>query len=249
MKFNTAITFLLLCHFAFAQMLRNETTFYNKIKGDSIFTLADSSKVYLDHVKNSWYPAKAVVLVDKINWNAEDSMVNAGATIYDADKNEIGKTMVDLKATGSRLEDKRKYRKHVWVSLSGFIYNRNVHYKSIPEKGIEKIINAKSRGGLHEKLVAYFEDYGFKKVETSNYTYWVYIDGNASVAVEKPYRVIVVFRGETSLYCVVTNQRPFEMEKLKAYKENGAGNFYFVSKPTDKTFEEITDQVYFYIPL
>jgi len=249
MKFKTAIIFLLLSHFAFAQILRHETAFYDKINGDTIFTLADSTKIYLDNIKDSWYPAKVVVLVDKENWNAEDSTVNAGATIYDADKNEIGKTMVDLKPTGSRLEDKRKYRKHVWVSLSGYVYNRNVHYKSIPEKGLEKILNAKSRGGLHEKLVDYFEEYGFEKTETDNYTYWVYIDENATVATEKPYRVIVVFRSETSLYCVVTNEKPFEMEKQKAYKENGAGNFYFVSKPTEKTFEEITDQVYFYIPL
>ena len=249
MKFKSFILFIFIGQIAFAQMVRNETAFYNEIKGDSIFTLADSSSVYLDNIKDSWYHASKVVLVEKSFWNSSDSSVNAGATIYDANKNSIGKTLVDLQPTASRIENVRKYRKHVWVSLEGYIYNRNVHYKSIPEKGIEKIINAKSRGGLHEKLVVHFKEYGFEKVETSNYTYWVYLDENASIEKEKPYRIIVVFRGETSLYCIVTNERPFEMEKQKAYKENGAGNFYFVSKPTDKTFDEITDQVYFYIPL
>jgi hypothetical protein len=234
---------------AHAQLLKRQTKVFNAIEGEELFELVDSTQVSLGNVQDSWYNTQIVALVERANWNEGDSTVSAESIIYNSDKQEIGKTLVGFKAKASRIEDVRKYRKHVWVQLEGYVSKRNVHYNSIPEKGLEKIINTKSQGGKQEIFENFFETYEFKKVETSDYTLWVYLDKNASIEEEKPYRAIVIFRGETSLFCVVTNDRPFTMTKLKMTKEDGSGTYYFVSKPNDKAFEAITDEVYSFIPL
>lgn len=249
MKSTFLYTFLLIGFLGSAQLLKNDTKVYDKIDGDVLFELKDSTKISLANIQDSWYHSSSVVLVERTSWSESDSVVAAGTILYDADKNEIGKMTVSLKASASRIEDVRKYRKLVWVQLEGHIYNRNVHYSSIPEKGLEKIVNAKNRGGQKELFDAFFEEYGFKKVREGDFTYYVYLDVNATVEEEKPFRVISIFKSETLLYGVVTNERPFTMEKLKMEKTVGSGSYYFSSKPSDKIFEEITTQVYSFIPL
>jgi hypothetical protein len=249
MKSTFLYTFLLLGLFGSSQLLKKDTKIYDKIDGDVLFELKDSTKIGLSNIADSWYNSTAVVLVERASWNESDSVVSAGAIIYDADKNEIGKMTQSLKASASRIEDVRKYRKLVWVQLEGYIYNRNIHYSSIPEKGLEKIVNSKSRAGQQELLEEFFETYEFKKVKEGAFTYYVYLDHNATIEDEKPYRVIALFKSESLLYGVVTNDRPFNLVKLKVKKEVGSGTYYFTSKPTDKQFEEISTAVYSYIPL
>lgn len=249
MKSTFFCTFLLLGLFASSQLLKKDTKVYDKIDGDVLFELKDSTKISLGNINDSWYNTSSVVLVDRTAWNESDSIVNAGAVIYDANKNEIGKMTQSLKASASRIEDVRKYRKLVWVQLEGYVYNRNVHYSSIPEKGLEKIVNIKSRAGQKDLFDEYFETYGFKKAKDGEFTYFVYLDDHASIESEKPYRVIAIFKSETLLYGIVTNERPFNMVKLKIKKEVGSGDYYFTSKPTDKQFEAISTEVYSFIPL
>lgn len=232
-----------------AQLLRNETSFYNKIKGDTLFTLNDSAQVSLGNISDGWYEAQKVVLVEKSFWNDSDSSVSAGATIYDDDKHPIGKVKANFKTEASLIKTGRKYKKHLVVLLKGWVYNRNVHYKSIPEKGLEKIVNMKSRGGQSEIYREFFKTYNFKKSAAGDFSMYVYLDENATIEEEKPYRVIAIFRGETMLYCIVTNDKPFNIEKLKLKKEDGSGTYYFTSKPTDKIFEQLSDAVYSFIPL
>ena len=249
MKSTFLYTFLLFSLFGSAQLLKKDTKVYDKIDGNVLFELKDSTKIGLANIQDSWYNSSSVVLVERTSWSESDSVVTADAIIYDADKNEIGKMTQSLKATASRIEDTRKYRKLVWVKLEGYVYNRNVHYSSIPEKGLEKIVNTKSRAGQQEVLEEFFETYEFKKVKGGSFTYYVYLDENAAVEEEKPYRVIALFKSESLLYGVVTNDRPFNLVKLKIKKEEGSGTYYFTSKPTDKQFEEISSEVYSFIPL
>lgn len=249
MKIKILYSFLLLSFLGSAQLVKNQTKVYDAIDGEALFELKDSTKISLANIKDSWYPSMSVVLVERAMWNESDSMVNAGAIIYDGEKNEIGKMTQEIKATSSRIEDTRKYRKLVWVQLEGFVKNRNVHYSSIPEKELEKIVNSKSRGGQQERFESFFETYGFKKVNEGAFIYYVYFDENASIGEEKPYRVVAIFKSETLIYGVAMKDHPFDLEKLKLKKESGSGTYYFTSKPTDKQFEEISTTVYGFIPL
>ena len=233
----------------FAQLTEEDVAMYTKVNGEEIIVFKDSTSIFLGEVKDAWYPASKVGLVKNEFFNEADSTIAEGAILYGADKKEIGEIKVTVTASEARPSDILRWRKYVWVKIDGQIKGRDIYYNSIPEKGIEKILTAKNRGGLFDKLQYYFNELGFEKQNHDEFISYTYIDFNKTVQAEKEYRAMVIIRGETSVYCVVTNYKDFKLLKQKDFKENGAGQFYFLLKPSARTLDQVIDIAYGYIPL
>ena len=250
MRAYLIILSLFTCLSGFSQLIKRDAVIYSKAGGDSLFMLMDSSNVHLGSIENSWYPTSRVALVPLANWNEGDSTIAAGTELINEDKKVIGKTIQSFKAHTSRKGEGRRWKKHVWVLIDGYIHNNHIHYKSIPEKSVEKLVNAKNRAGLYDKLKEdVFDEFGFERYESGEYSSYVYLDKHITLEEEKPYRVIVVFRGETSLFCIITNDLPFELVKMKDQRSESSGNYYFVMKASPRMWEAVEDIAYTFIPL
>lgn len=235
--------------FTYAQLTEEDCRFLDRPNGDVIISFNDSTTIHLGDIKDSHYPAAKIGLVKTEFFNTEDSTIAPEAILYGPDKKPIGTIKVEVKATEAKPSDVLRWRKYTWVKIEGFVNKRDIYYYSIPEKGIERLVNSKNRSDMYDKMRHYFRTLEFVKEEFDDYTSYAFLDENITLDKEKPYRTIVIMRGGTSLYCVITAEKPFDLLKQKDFKENGAGHYYFVTKPSDKVFDLITDIAYTYIPL
>ena len=231
------------------QLIRRDARVYAEKDGDRLFDLYDSTRVSIGEIEDGWYPVSRVALVRMENWNESDSTIAEGTVLIDEEKNEIGESVIRIKATESRKGEGRRWKKFVWIRIEGWVHSNSIHYQSIPEKGIEKIVNVKNRAGLYDKLKVYFDEHGFEKYEQEEYVAFVYMDQHKTLEEEKPYRVLVIFRGETTLFCIVTNDLPFELMKEKETREESSGNYHFTMKASPRIFDSLEDIVYSFIPL
>ena len=132
--------------------------------------------------------------------------------------------------------------------ITGYVKSYGIHYSSLPERRLEKILNEKSVSAKQEKLQQLYEQLGFEEERFENFTVYAYLD-KAGTFDEPMYRTLVFVRGETLIYAVVSRNGYMDFEKIKDVKEEYTGNYFFFQRPPDKTWKEIEDIVYNYIPL
>lgn len=246
MKYILTTLLSLFFVFTHAQFCKDNAKITLKPDGETLATLTDSTKIAIGIQENGWYPVtfKAYVAKSAIDG---DSNIVADAELVNGEKDVIGKTTATSKVKIKQAE-KRGFYKYYEVLVSGYIKGTNLHYRSIPEKGLEEILNDGKMAGRQERLEAYFKKLGFIKEENDNYTTWAYVDEAGSL--EQPiYRCIVIFRGETALYCIVSRHEIMTLDKLKDQKDHSTGKYYFYQRPSDRNWEEIKDIVYGFIPL
>ncbi len=231
---------------AFAQFTKSSFTLLDAAEGTEIAQFTDSVKVAIGPQESGWYKTTLKVLVAKSAVSA-DSVLAADAEILDEDKNKIGQTTSEIKVKYQQAEG-RGYYKFYEIIITGYIKSYSLEYKSIPERGLEKIINQKSMAGRQEQLEAFFNTMGFVESTFGEYTVWTYLDEAASFG-EAHYRTIVVFRGETSLYCIISKTETMSLEKLKDTYSDHTGNYFFFQRYQDKTLKQMQDVAYSFIPL
>ena len=242
------LTYLLLLFFAFghAQFTKSNAKITLKPDGETLATLTDSTKIAIGVQENGWYPVTFKAFVAKSAVDG-DSTILAEADLVNEEKDIIGKTAASTKVKIKQAE-KRGFYKYYEVLVSGYIKGTNLHYRSIPEKGLEEILNDNKMAGRQDRLEAYFKKLGFVKEEHESYTAWAYLDEAGSL--DQPmYRCIVIFRGETALYCIVSRHEIMTLDKLKDQKDHNTGKYYFYQRPSDRNWEEIKNIVYGFIPL
>lgn len=243
-----AFTFLLFfsVSLAHAQFSKADAKIAKTADGPAIALLMDSTKIAIGVQEQGWYQVafKAVVLKTSVN---TDSVISADVDLLNNAKKPIGKTQAEVKVELKQAEGRGLY-KYYEVLITGYIKGTNLHYRSIPERGIEEILNDPKVVTRQENMLAYFKAMGFKKEETETYTVWVYLDEAGSLT-QPIYRTIVILRGETALFCIVSRTENLTLEKLKDQKDDSTGHYFFYSRPNDKNWEEVRDIVYGFIPL
>ncbi len=246
MKYLVSIPLTLLVFICNAQFAKNGGKIHIKPNDEAVISLADSIKLSIGVQEEGWYPAsfKAYVLKSAVNG---DSILAADTELVNDEKENIGQSLGEIKVT-CKAANKRGFHKYYEILVTGFIKGTNLHYRSIPEKGLEEILNDGKVAGRMERLEAYFRKLGFTKETFEGYTAWVYLDEAGSL--EQPhYRCIVIFRGETALYCIVSKSELMTLDKLKDQRDHRTGKYYFYQRPSDRNWEEIKDIVYGFIPL
>lgn len=229
-----------------AQFTKQSSKLFVEADGKLIATFSDSIKIAIGPQESGWYATTTKIIVPKSAVSA-DSILAAEVDILDQDKKVIGKTNLESKVAFRQAEG-RGFYKYYEVLLSGYMKSYSIEYKSIPEKGLEDIINQKNLSTRQEQLDVYFKKMGFVKSEIEDYTVWAYLDEVASF--EDPrFRTIVVFRGETSLFCVISKHETMSLEKLKDTFSDATGNYFLFQRAQDKTTEQMKNIAYSFIPL
>lgn len=231
---------------AIAQFSKSDAQILDTIEGRKIATLVDSTRISIGPQQSGWYAVtfKAVVPQSQIDG---DSILAAETVLLNRDKMEIGKTFEPIKVQYQTI-DKRGLRKHYEVLITAYIKGTQLHFRSIPERGLEHIINNEKANAQREKLEEYFEKMGFVQDIGEGFTVWAYLDEPATFG-DPTYRCLVLLKGETLLYAVVSRNEIMALDKLKDQRTHNTGNYYFFQRPPDRTWDEITNLVYNYIPL
>lgn len=246
MKQTFTLLFSMAVAAASAQFSKADAKITQTAGGPTIAVLLDSTKIAIGVQEQGWYPVTFKAVVSKTSVSA-DSTIAADAELLDKNKKAIGKTSAEVKAKIKQAEGRGLY-KYYEVLVTGYIKGASLHYRSIPERGLEEILSDPKIASRQEKLEAYYKVMGFKKEETDGYTVWVYLDEAGSL--EQPmYRTIVVLRGETALFCIVSRTENMSLDKLKDQKDDTTGRYYFYQRINDRNWEEMRDIVYGFIPL
>jgi hypothetical protein len=243
-------TFLLLLFlFAFtanAQFSKADARITERVDGPTLVTLTDSIKIAIGVQESGWYPVKTKAIVPK-SAVSSDSVLFADTELLNQKKDPIGKVVAETKVQLKQAEGRGLY-KYYEVLIAGYIKGTDLHYRSIPERGLENILRESRVSTRQEELERYFKKLDFKRQDFDNFTVWVYFDDAGSL--EQPaYRTLVLFKGETLLYGVVSRSEYMSFEKLKDEREHSTGLYYFFQRPPDRTWGEIKDIVWGFIPL
>lgn len=246
MKYFLMLLFSATALFVHGQYTKANAEVCSAADGPVLVTLKDSLNVTLGPQESGWYPItfRAIVVQEMVT---TDSVIMADAILIDQDKNEVGKTSGEVKAQ-LRTIDKRGFRKHYEVLIKGFVKSYGIIYSSLPEKKLEKILNQKSISVKQEQLRELYKQMGFEEHRFENFTVYAYLDKSGTLG-EPMYRTLVFVRGETLIYAVVSRHSHMNFEKIKEVKKEYTGNYYFFQRPPDKTWKEIEDIVYNFIPL
>ena len=229
-----------------AQFTKPTSKLFVAAEGKLIATFSDSIKIAIGPQESGWYPCKTKIIVPKSAISA-DSILAVDVELLDANKEVSGISNLETKVIYRQAEG-RGFYKYYEVILSGYMKSYSIEYKSIPEKGLEDIINQKNLSTRQEQLEAFFKKMGFVNREIDGYTAWAYLDKAASFD-EGHYRTIVVFRGETSLFCIISKHDTMNLEKLKDSHSDSTGNYFLFQRAQDKTIEQMQNIAYSFIPL
>jgi hypothetical protein len=229
-----------------AQLTKGETLLLDRINGEKLFVLNDSIPIGIGLQESGWYKAQVKALVPKQSVG-KDSVLAAGTALINAAKKEIGSSKSESKVVFRQAEG-RGFSKFYEVIISGYVKSYSIHYRSIPEKGLEEILNDSKVAGKMEKLEIYFKAHQFVKQQSGEYLIWAYLDRQKSLG-EPAYRTLVIIKGETMVYAVVSRFEEMSLDKTKDTKKDHTGNYYFYQRPTDRSGKEIQDIVYSFIPL
>jgi hypothetical protein len=246
MKIAFTFLFFFSLSLAYAQFSKADAKITATADGPTLALLMDSTKIAIGVQQQGWYQVTFKAIVPKTSVNA-DSVISAEVELLNTNKKPIGKTQAETKVQLKQAEGRGLY-KYYEVLITGYIKGTNLHYRSIPERGLEEILNDPKVVTRQEKMLAYFKTMGFKKDETEAYTVWVYLDDAGSL--EQPtYRTIVILRGETALFCIVSRTEILSLEKLKDQKDDSTGHYFFYARPNENNWQEVRDIVYGFIPL
>lgn len=229
-----------------AQITKPEFEITKAAQGEPALAFATPQKIALGPQEKGWYKAQVKFYVAK-KFVTADSVLLPDAELLAADKEIIGKSVAEMDVKIMQAEGRGLYKFYVAIA-SGYVKGYDVDYGSIPEVALTKIINQKNIGSRNQDLQDFFAKMAFTKYTTGQFTAFVYADDVASFG-DPHYRTIVVFRNETMLYCVITRDGILKFDKQKDFREDHTGKYYFFQRAQDKTFEEMRDIAYSFIPL
>lgn len=246
MKNIFAVLFLAFSVCAQAQITKGEVSLTNNPDGQKIATLADSTRIAIGRQENGWYKTTTKVLVPKIAVGA-DSTLAAEVNFIDKNKKIVGKSLAETKVEFKQA-DGRGFYKYYEILITGYLKSYGIHYRSIPEKGLEEILNDPKVAGRQDRLAEFFKNNNFKKQNFGDYDAWIYLDEVASLE-EPTYRTIVVFRGETMIFAVISRDETMTLDKLKDTRKSSTGVFHYYQKPSEAIEKQMQDIAYSFIPL
>lgn len=247
MKFLTLFAALFAGFFAQAQFTKPTSKLFTAADGKLVAEFTDSIKIAIGPQESGWYATTTKVYVEKTAVT-EDSVLAAETELLDATKTAIGKTSAETKVVFKQAEG-RGFYKYYEVLISGYMKSYSIEYKSIPEKGLEDIMEEKNMTVRQERLDAFFTKMGFEQSEIEGYTVWAYLDKVATLEAEAHYRTIVVFRGETALFCIISKHETLTLEKIKDTKQDKTGNYFFFQKAQENAIKQMQNIAYSFIPL
>ena len=221
-----------------AQILQSNTRVLNKPQGEPAFELNEGEQLYTYPDDDGWHKVRKEAWVRAVDL-IENKFLGQETNLMNKDGDKIGVVIKELKVKEKRLVEGFRDEDRYVVVLEGYLFRTKFKEGSIPEKKINELLAIKNRNTQAKGLKELFELYGFEEKEYGDFTAYAMRETNKTAAEEKDFRIIVLMRGSTSVYCVLTNGQNVTAPKIKATFEDGDFKGIYMTKPPAKTREKI----------
>jgi hypothetical protein len=244
-KFLPLLLLVALAVGAEAQILENLTTFSVKARGEAAFKLNGAEHIYTYEPEDGWFKARKLVYLEPTD--VAEGRLSAGAILYNKEGQKIGETMEALRLyeidtiKGFRKEDRLK------AVVQGYVYETKIEEGSIPEKQVSAILALKNRSQQQELFKALWEQTNAENREFDGLDVWVIRETNKGTADEQDFRLIMIFRGGSTPYAVITNDHSVELLKIKEVWEDGDFRIDYFYKSSASQKQQVDDILYNYL--
>ena len=242
MKKLFAVTLFALAMAANGQIIEDESKVMSKPSGEALFALNADQKVYSYQPEDGWYKVRKEVYVNP-NEVVDDKYLSAGVKLFNKDNEEIGAVLAELKIKeGKRIEAYRGNDRYIAI-IEGYLFKTKFKDGSVPEDRISELLAMKNRNEQVSGFEELFSEYNFEERKFEDLTVQVMREENKTLNEDKDFRVMIIFRGESSVYAVVTNDHEVTAPKIKQSWEEYDFKVIYFYKPTSSQEELVQDKI------
>ncbi len=247
MRYIPFITCLFLSVSMQAQLTEERTEILDKQRGTAAFVLRAGEHLYSFQPENGWYKVRKKVVVRL--QDMEGKLMNPGVTLRNKEGDSIGHTLTEIKAR--EVKELKKYRgDNLYEAiLEGYVFKTKLEDGSVPEEAIEEMLATRNRNEQQQKFKALRALYDFEERKFDDLVAYVYREENRHLDEELDFRLIVVYRGGTTPYALVTNGHTIKVPKSKFYWEESPFAITYFYKPTSAQQEQLQDILYTFMAL
>jgi hypothetical protein len=242
MRYAFSIVAILVMNWGYSQLLEENTNVLTKIQGDNLFSLNADEQVYTFEPDGGWYKIRKEVYVDPA-FVTDKKYIAAATDLTNQEGEKIGSTLAEIKVVEGAIEKKYRGQERFKAIIEGYVFKTKIKDDSHPEERITKLLANKSRSQQTEGFKELFKDYGFEEREFGEFQAYAFREVNKTLADEKDFRVIVVYRGEGNVYAVITNSQTVGAPKVKSSWEDSSYKVIYMYKPTASQSEVIQDEI------
>ena len=190
---------------AFGQLIEEDgTRVLDKERGEPLFELNLGVAVYSFEPEEGWYRIRREVFIDP-EIMSEGELIPAETALMDEDRNVIGKTLAEVEVIEGGIVNKPRGYKPYHAIIEGFVFKTKLQDQSAPETWLSKILENKNRTQQQAEFEELYDTYEFEKRKFEEFEVRVMREEHKTLNEEKDFRLIVVFRGETTPYAVIAN--------------------------------------------
>ena len=226
-----------------AQMTEdNITKILTEPEGETKFELEPNQTLYAYASKDGWHKVSKEAWISS-NDLIEDKYLAEGTKLLDKEGEKVGNVIKEMKVSEKRLVEGRRGKDRYVIILEGYLYRTKFKDGSFPERKIDELLAIKNKNTQKEGFKKLFEMYDFEEKEYGELTAFAMRETDKTVAEEKDFRVIVIYRGSTTVYGVLTNGHTVTAPKIKATFEDGEFKGIYMYKPPAKQKAMIEEEM------
>lgn len=217
--------------------------------GKIAFELEGNLEIYAYPSTTGWHKVsrEAWINVDQL---LEDNTISAGIELLDKDGDKIGKTVQELTVKDKRLvKGFRKSDQYV-IIVEGYLFRSKFAENTMPETTVNALLANKNRSAQSQGFKDLFSLYNFEEKQYEGFTAYVMRENHKTTSVEKDFRIIIIFRGKSTVFSVICNGHSVKAPKMKATFEEADLHGIYIFKPSTKQKALIEeDLIYDFLPL
>ncbi len=233
--------------FASAQFLEETTSVLDKKNGAPLFELREGESIYTAQPAEGWYKISKKVWIDPSN--LFEKKIMAGTKLMNKEGEEIGHTMTEVKAYDIKEVEKFRGKNLQTAIIKGYVFKTKIKDGSIPEEKVEELLGIKNRRDQIKGFEELFDMYQFEERTFDDLNVKVLRAFNTTTGDEADFRLILVYRSETSLYAIITNDHTIDAPRVKDEKEEGDFRIIYFYKPSQSQRELMDTILYTYLAL
>ena len=213
-----------------AQIIEDETTVLDKPNGEALFKLNADVGVYSYDPEEGWFKIRREAWITPSDL-PDEKYLYPGTVLKDEGGKKIGEVLKEVKIRDKRKLDGYRGDDRIIVVLEGYVFKTKIKDGTVPEDKVNELLAEKNRSVQTAGFQELFDMYDFEQKEFDEFTAYALREKHKTAAEEQDFRMIVVFRGETSVFAVITNDHAVTAPKIKDEYDDPPFHILYLYKP------------------
>lgn len=232
-----------------AQILTKNSQVKDKPDGSTILSLNEQQEVYSFDPEDGWFKIRKIAWVPRSSID-EEGTIQPGTELSNWEGQPVGKTIEEVKAIENRPGKERQTRDRVEVVVEGYLYKFNIDRTTIPEEEVFEFLNKDKRNQRFDIMKPLMDTFGFEEENAGDLKVMVLLEKNRTLAPDKVFRMMLIFRGESMLVAALTRDHDFPVDEAKGGTEKQMNVLYtWFVKPNPRMKAPIEEIMWTYLPL